>query len=68
MNIEGSEYELLERIIEIDFIRNIDNLLIQFHNFFSDSRSRMDNIQKHLSKTHRLTFQYEFIWENWTKK
>jgi hypothetical protein len=28
----------------------------------------MSGIQKSLSKTHRLTYQYEFVWENWTLK
>ena len=67
INIEGGEYDLLERLIEIDFIKNIKNLQIQFHNIAPDSQRRMENIQKALSNTHKLTYQYMWCWENWSK-
>ena len=28
-------------------------------------RERMEKIQKELAKTHQLTYQYDFVWENW---
>ena len=66
INIEGGEYELLERMIETHSIPHVANFQIQFHNFTEDARSRMENIQQALGKTHRLTYQYDFVWENWT--
>jgi FkbM family methyltransferase len=68
MNIEGAEYELLERIIDQGFHKKIDNLLIQFHNFTPDARPRMEKIQGKLNETHNLQFQYDFIWESWKIK
>lgn len=68
INIEGGEYELLEHILETGLIENIENLQIQFHNFFPDAEQRMLEIQTSLQKTHELTYQYKFIWENWTLK
>jgi FkbM family methyltransferase len=68
INIEGDEYELLEHLIEIDFLKNINDLQIQFHSFVPKSKIRMLNIQKKLSESHKLTYQFPFIWENWTKK
>ncbi len=65
INIEGGEYELLERIIESGLVRKINNLQIQFHDFFPGARKRMKNIQSSLLKTHHLTYQYPFVWENW---
>ncbi|OAI07543.1 FkbM family methyltransferase [Methylomonas methanica] len=68
INIEGAEYDLLEHLIEEGIVNIIENLQIQFHNMFDDSRIRMKNIQSKLSKTHRLTYKYEFVWENWEIK
>lgn len=68
INIEGGEYELLEKFIESKYIDKCNEILIQFHNFFPDAEKRMKEIQTKLSKTHELTFQYPFIWENWKLK
>jgi FkbM family methyltransferase len=68
VNIEGGEYELLERLIEIGFISKIRDLQIQFHDIFPSSKDRMRAIQAELSRTHSPTYQYEFVWENWSRK
>lgn len=68
INIEGGEYELLERLLDSNLIEIVENIQVQFHDISDDSRRRMNEIQKGLMKTHKLTYQYEFVWENWTKK
>ena len=68
INIEGGEYELLEALLQSGFCERIDNFQIQFHDFFPDAAARMTAIQSGLAKTHELTWQYRFIWENWKKK
>ncbi len=68
INIEGGEYDLLERLMEIEYIKYIYDIQIQFHEISSDSVTRMERIQKHLSKTHELTYQYRFVMENWKRK
>lgn len=68
INIEGGEYYLLEHLIETGFINNIKDIQVQFHDIFSDAEQRMLKIQKDLEKTHFLTYQYPFVWENWRKK
>ena len=65
INIEGSEYDLLEHLIETGFVKNIGNIQIQFHNFVPNATERMHSIQNNLAKTHKLTYQSEFVWENW---
>lgn len=65
INIEGGEYDLLEHLIESEFISNIKNIQVQFHDFVPNAKQKMLRIQKRLRNTHKLTFQYEFIWENW---
>jgi FkbM family methyltransferase len=69
INIEGGEYELLEYLLSSGLTKIIDNLQVQFHEFIvKDYAERMVKIQKALSRTHRLTYQYRFVWENWQKK
>ncbi|MBL0334121.1 MAG: FkbM family methyltransferase [Chitinophagaceae bacterium] len=68
INIEGGEYDLLEYIISTGWIKNIDNLQIQFHDFFHGATERMNKIQASLALTHSTTYQYEFVWENWKRK
>ena len=68
MNIEGGEYELLDRMISSGLVDDISTLLIQFHNFVPHGEAKMERIQRSLSKTHRQKFQYLFVWERWDKK
>lgn len=69
INIEGAEYALLESIIHNNLIHKFKNIQVQFHDFIiDDAKNRMERIQSNLSKTHILTYQYPFIWENWKLK
>jgi FkbM family methyltransferase len=65
LNIEGSEYDLLDSLIEQNYLSKIKNLQIQFHRNIIDCSQRRDSIRNELSKTHKLTYDYSFIWENW---
>jgi FkbM family methyltransferase len=68
VNIEGGEYELLERLLDAGRIGSVKNLQVQFHDFTLDASRRMESIQLRLQATHRPTYQYRFIWENWQRK
>ncbi|HEV8273367.1 MAG TPA: FkbM family methyltransferase [Chitinophagaceae bacterium] len=68
INIEGSEYDLLEFIIENNLVDKIENIQVQFHDFVGNAEARMKNIQEKLSLTHTITYQYKFVWENWKLK
>ena len=68
INIEGGEYELLEYLIEVGITKDIKDIQVQFHDFIPDAKVRMKKIQEGLRKTHFLTYQYEFVWENWHRK
>jgi FkbM family methyltransferase len=67
VNIEGGEYELLERLIATGLIGRIDDLQVQFHNFVPDAAARMEQLQNALRATHWPTYQYRFVWENWRR-
>lgn len=65
INIEGGEYDLLDKMIDYGYIKKCKNLQIQFHDFYPDFQKRYDRIKQELSKTHHLTYNYPFVWENW---
>lgn len=67
INIEGGEYDLMDYILSTGIINKINNLQIQFHDFVEDSYNRRENIQMRLMETHLLSYNYEFVWENWVK-
>jgi hypothetical protein len=67
INIEGGEYELLEHIIEKTLQNKIRNIQVQFHTWIENCEDRRKNIQDILRKTHKLTYNYDFVWENWER-
>jgi FkbM family methyltransferase len=68
INIEGGEYDLLEHLVNSERILIFENIQVQFHDFVPMARERMYAIQYKLRETHFLTYQYEFVWENWRLK
>ena len=68
VNIEGAEYDLLERLIDTGLTRIIDNVQVQFHDIGGDSAERMAAIQERLRETHEPTYQYRYVWESWTSR
>jgi FkbM family methyltransferase len=69
INIEGGEYEVLESLLENNLIGIFENIQVQFHDFlFENAKERMHAIQEKLKQTHQITYQYEFVWENWKLK
>ncbi len=68
INIEGGEYELLERMLDTDLVTRIDAIQVQFHYFVDNADERMARIQERLAATHTPTWQYRYIWENWQRK
>ncbi len=68
INIEGGEFEILPELIKTGYISKIDNLQIQFHDFIDNATEKREQIRQELSKTHKLTYDYYFVWENWKRK
>ena len=67
INIEGGEYELLERLLDSGLASQVNNLQVQFHRIATDSEARMNSILERLQATHQPTYQYHFVWENWQR-
>lgn len=68
INIEGGEYELLEYLLDTGLVAQIENIQVQFHDFIPNAGARMHSIQERLRQSHTLTYQVEFVWENWILK
>lgn len=68
VNIEGGEYELLERMLAAGLVGRVRDLQVQFHNFSADAAQRMEAIQVALATTHDRTYGYRFVWENWRRR
>jgi FkbM family methyltransferase len=67
INIEGAEFPLLERMIETDLLQKVDCFMIQFHEWHPGAYGRRRKIRKAMSKTHRLVWDYHFVWEKWIR-
>lgn len=67
INIEGGEYDLLDCLSESE-LSKIANIQVQFHTFYPNCQERRNAIREKLSKTHTITYNYDFVWENWKLK
>ncbi len=67
LNIEGGEYDVLERMIAANRLRDVACLMVQFHEWLDGANGRRDKIRKALRRTHRLVWDYRFIWEQWVR-
>jgi FkbM family methyltransferase len=65
VNIEGGEYHLLTMLQILNQVRRFRDIQVQFHTFVPNATVRRTDIREHLSKTHHITYDYEFVWENW---
>lgn len=68
LNIEGAEFELLEKLLWSDVVDNSGDFLIQFHLGTPDAKSRYRNIADKLRETHRCIWRYPFLWEFWQRR
>jgi FkbM family methyltransferase len=68
LNIEGAEYQVLDRLIACNKMRQIGTLIIQFHTFIPDFGEKYLAIKRGLTLTHSLTWRDPFVWERWDRK
>jgi FkbM family methyltransferase len=68
INIEGAEYDLLDKLLESELHKIITNIQIQFHDFVPFAKTRRDAIREKLAETHILSWDYPFVWESWEIK
>lgn len=68
LNVEGHEYTVLNRLLDMGFISIIDNLLVQFHSWgIADADKARATIRQRLALTHSEMWCYPFVWESWRR-
>lgn len=67
MNIEGGEFDLLQRWIDGGVIHRFKDLQIQFHNYGAWSVEYRNKLRTQLAQTHQLTYDYAWTFENWRR-
>ena len=67
INIEGDEYEVLNRILQSGVQNHITNFQIQFHQV-TGYNILYHHLAEELSKTHEKTWGVDWVWENWKLK
>tara|TARA_B100000035_G_scaffold288254_1_gene273751 strand:- start:4515 stop:5177 length:663 start_codon:yes stop_codon:yes gene_type:complete len=68
INIEGAEYNLMKYLHENDFLKNIQHIQIQPHDFENESLGNLLELHKNLHETHKLKSSYPFVWDFWERK
>lgn len=66
LNIEGMEYEVLERLIDAELLTKIHHLQVQFHRVMPDHEQRHTALRALISLTHELQYDEPFIWTGWS--
>jgi len=66
INVEGAEYEIMNDLLNNYDMRKIDNLQIQFHCNVEGYAAMREEIRGILMSTHHMTWNYEYIFENWS--
>jgi FkbM family methyltransferase len=67
INIEGAEFPLLDKMIRTDLLKMVNCFMIQFHEWHPGAYKKRRRIREELSKTHRLEWEYYFVWEKWVR-
>lgn len=68
INIEGDEYPLLENMLETGTINKFKTIQVQFHLGMPDVVDRRNKIQQGLIENgFTQKYNYNFVWEAWTK-
>ena len=67
LNIEGDEYNVLNRLIDYGIIDQFKEIQVQFHKIEGYDEKYTEIVSK-LSNTHNRTYHYPWVWENWKLK
>jgi FkbM family methyltransferase len=65
INIEGGEFELLDRMYATGWLSRTGTVFVQFHEFAPGAYRGVRRSRRQLSKTHDLAWRYPWVWERW---
>jgi hypothetical protein len=67
MDIEGSEYDLLDYIFSNNFQVNIRYLIVQFHYRSPTNDEKLQRYFDLLKATHVCKYDYNYVWTKWER-
>jgi len=67
LNIEGGEYDVLDRLAETGWLGRIDQILVQFHEWHPHAHRRRRAIRRALRQHHVERWNYPWVWELWAQ-
>jgi FkbM family methyltransferase len=65
VNIEGGEFELIDRMYATGWLRRTGTVFVQFHEFAPGAYRGVRRSRRQLSKTHDVAWRYPWVWERW---
>jgi FkbM family methyltransferase len=65
LNIEGAEFDLLDRLLRAGRARQVRYLLVQFHEWHPHAYRRRLQIRRALRATHDEVWNFPWVWELW---
>lgn len=68
INIEGGEYDLLDRLAATGWLARIDHVLVQFHEWHPRAYQRRWRNRRALARTHDEVWCWSWIWEYWRRR
>lgn len=67
VNIEGGEYDLMDRLAEAGWLPRIRLVLIQFHEWHPRAYGRRRRVRRALRGSHEEVWGYPWVWELWRR-
>jgi len=68
VNIEGSEYQVLPRMMETYCLEQVGRVMLQFHLIDNHAPRLRQQIRQGLSRTHSEMWCFDWVWEFWQRK
>ena len=68
INIEGGEFEVIDRLHDTGWLARTGTLLVQFHEFAPHAHRRRRRNRRQLAATHHCTWSYPWVFERWDLK
>jgi len=67
INIEGGEYDLIDRLDQAGWLPRIRIVLVQFHEWHPKAYRRRRTNRRALQRHHREVWGYPWVWEQWQR-
>jgi aryl-alcohol dehydrogenase-like predicted oxidoreductase len=68
LNIEGGEYDVLDRLAESHWLPRIRQVSVQFHEWLPHAHLRRQRNRRALARTHVERWCYPWVWEFWERR